>query len=38
MPETLTQWAWWLFYTAGSLGGLLCLALLAVDMWATWRR
>jgi len=38
MPETLAQWIWFGFYTLGSVGGLLCLALLAVDAWVTWRR
>lgn len=38
MPETLSQWAWFAFYTLGSIGGLWALACLAVDAWATWRR
>lgn len=38
MPETLAQWAWWVFYTVGSLGGLLSLGLFAADVWAGWRR
>jgi hypothetical protein len=42
MPETLAQWAWFLFFAGGAAGGWLVLAILAGQFWIGfkkgWRR
>jgi len=38
MPATVAEWAWWTFYTLGSIGGLLSLAMIIADAWVMWRR
>lgn len=38
MPANAVQWAWWLFFAVGALGGIAHLVGLALDVWKHWSR
>lgn len=38
MPANDIQWAWFLFWAGGALGGWLVLAILALEAWKSFRK
>lgn len=38
MPDSTIEWAMFLFFAIGGVGGWVTLACLLLDVWAMWRK